>query len=92
MSAAQEILSNFSTLALQNANEAATRLKVVDRVLKEVLGWTDADIAPETHVSEDGLSTFADYVLRTANVGIVVETKKVGASFELPPSTREKSG
>ena len=90
MSAIQEILAAYGTLHLQDANEAATRLKVVDRVLKEVLGWTDADISPETHVSEDGIHTYADYVLSTANVGVVVETKKVGASFDLSSVVRRK--
>ena len=78
------------SLKLSEANEAATRLKVVDRVLREVLDWTDSDIDPEEHVSEDGNHTFADYVLRTANVGVVVETKKVGASFDLPTTKRKE--
>ncbi|WP_165322135.1 hypothetical protein [Enterobacter roggenkampii] len=42
-----EILSTYHHLQLENANEAATRLKVIDRVLKEVLMWTDSDIKPE---------------------------------------------
>ena len=32
-----EILSTYHHLQLENANEAATRLKVIDRVLKESL-------------------------------------------------------
>lgn len=84
------ILASCQSLKLSEANEAATRLKVVDRVLREVLDWTDNDIDPEEHVSEDGKHTFADYVLRTANVGVVVETKKVGASFDLPAVKRKE--
>jgi GTPase SAR1 family protein len=90
VNAIQQILNSFSRLSLHSENEAATRLKVVDRVLKEVLGWTDQDISPETHVSEDGKHTFADYLLRTANVGIVVETKKVGATFDMPLGVNRK--
>lgn len=90
MGAIDSILLACSDLKLVDANEAATRLKVVDRVLREVLGWTDSDINPEEHVSEDGKSTFADYVLTTANVGVVVETKKVGAAFETPKSKRKE--
>jgi len=90
MEAIQSILAACESIKLSDANEAATRLKVVDRVLHEVLGWTDSDIEPEEHVSEDGNHTFADYVLRTANVGVVVETKKVGASFELPTTKRKE--
>lgn len=59
-----EILSTYHHLQLENANEAATRLKVIDRVLKEVLMWTDSDIKPEEHVTEDGLTTYADYILK----------------------------
>jgi hypothetical protein len=90
MDAINNILESCQKLVLQEANEAATRLKVVDRILREVLEWTDNDIHPETHVSEDGKSTFADYVLKTANVGVVVETKKVGASFGSPKAQRKE--
>lgn len=84
------ILAAYGKLQLDQANEAATRLKVIDRVLQEVLGWTHDDISPEERVSEDGKTTYADYVLRTANNAIVVEAKKVGASFETPSLTVRK--
>ncbi|CAM3557961.1 Type I site-specific deoxyribonuclease [Bordetella sputigena] len=90
MDAIESILSACRNLKLADANEAATRLKVVDRVLREVLGWSDSDINPEEHVSEDGNSTFADYVLTTANVGVVVETKKIGAAFSIPMLRRKE--
>lgn len=89
-SAHDSILESFRKVQLTQANEAATRLKVIDRVIKEVLGWTEDDISPEEHVSEDGKTTYADYVLRTANSAIVVEAKKVGASFEITPSSIRK--
>jgi len=90
MDIVSSILSACERIRLADANEAATRLKVVDRVLREVLGWSDNDIDPEEHVSEDGNSTFADYVLTTANVGVVVETKKIGASFEIGATKRKE--
>lgn len=77
----QRLVNNYRELVLSNENEAATRLKVIDHVLRDVLNWTDDDISPEEHVSEDGNTTFSDYVLRTANTAIVVEAKKAGASF-----------
>lgn len=76
-----EILSAYHHLQLENANEAATRLKVIDRVLKEVLMWTDSDIKPEEHVTEDGLTTYADYILKTANIALVVEAKRQGQAL-----------
>lgn len=69
-------------LLLNNGNETETRLKVIDRVLFEVLGWTHDDVSVEPRVSEDGKTTFADYVIKTANVALVVEAKKVGVPFE----------
>ncbi len=89
-SAHNSILESFRKVQLAQANEAATRLKVIDRVIKEVLGWTDDDISPEEHVSEDGKTTYADYVLRTANSAIIVEAKKIGASFDLVSSSVRK--
>ena len=86
----ESILAAFKKVELFQANEAATRLKVIDRIIKEVLGWTDDDISPEEHVSEDGKTTYADYVLRTANSAIVVEAKKVGVSFEIEPTETRK--
>lgn len=76
-----EILKTYQQLTLSNANEASTRLKVIDRILREILGWLDEDISPEEHVTEDGNTTYSDYILRTANAAIIVEAKKVGAAF-----------
>lgn len=82
------VLAQSRNLILTDANEAATRLKVIDVVLREILKWTDDDISPEEHVSEDGGHTFADYILRTANTAIVVEAKKAGAAFSASGTTR----
>ncbi|WP_354678316.1 hypothetical protein [Cupriavidus plantarum] len=86
--ATREILRAYRAIRLSEANEASTRLKVIDRVLREVLGWLDEDISPEEHVTEDGATTYADYILKTANAAIVVEAKKGAASFEVPPGNR----
>ena len=90
MDIVKTILTSSSNLKLSDANEASTRLKIVDRVLREILGWTDNDISPEEHVSEDGSHTFADYVLKTGNVGVVVEAKKIGATFSNPTAKRKE--
>lgn len=86
--ATESILNACKSVALNSGNEAATRLKVIDRILREVLGWLDEDIEPEEHVTEDGATTYADYILRTANAAIVVEAKKVGATFDCRPDKR----
>lgn len=87
-SAISQILVQSRKLSYADANEAATRLKVIDNILREVLEWTDDDISPEEHVSEDGMHTFADYILRTANTAIVVEAKKAAAAFSASGTTR----
>lgn len=86
--ASARILNTYQQLILSNANEASTRLKVIDRVLREILGWLDEDISPEEHVTEDGNTTYSDYILRTANTAIIVEAKKVGAAFTAPAGQR----
>ena len=80
--AIEVILNNYKNIELFNGNEAETRLKVINRILTEVLLWTDEDIKPEEHVTEDGLTTYADYILKTANVALVVEAKKGGETFD----------
>lgn len=84
----REIISKFNAIQLNQENEAATRLKVIDHILRDVLGWLDEDIHPEEHVTEDGKTQFSDYILRTANVAIVVEAKKAGAAFDVKPENR----
>ena len=77
-----EILEIAKKLDLSSANEAETRLKVIDRVLFEVLKWTHEDISVEQRVSEDGKTTFADYKVKTASTAFIIEAKKIGESFE----------
>lgn len=87
-SVTRAILHAFHNVKLNEANEASTRLKVIDRVLREVLGWLDEDISPEEHVTEDKSTTYSDYILRTANAAIVVEAKKAGAAFNVSAGNR----
>ncbi|MFV3408785.1 hypothetical protein ACNH6C_09275 [Bdellovibrio bacteriovorus] len=80
----EKLISRASTLRLSDANEATTRLQIIDDMLRLVLGWTIEDLSVEERVSEDKNTTFADYILRTANTSIIVEAKKIGESFSLP--------
>jgi hypothetical protein len=83
-----EIIEQYKNLRLSDANEAETRLKVINHIIYDVLGWTHADVKPEERVSEDGATTWADYVLRTGMTAIVVEAKKAGAAFDNVPNIR----
>jgi hypothetical protein len=84
----QDILAQYESLIFHNANEAETRLKVINEVLYNVLGWTHADIKAEERVSEDGSTTWADYTIRTGMTALVVEVKKVGVTFDEVPDVR----
>src|ERR1700693_1602216 len=86
----ESLIQHYSKLTLSDANEAETRLKVIDKVLKNVLGWQDDDISVEERCSEDSKTVFADYIVRTATTSFIVEAKKAGATFVLP--TNQKSG
>ena len=66
------VVAKHESLVLEDANEAETRHKVIERILKEVLGWTDDDISYEERCSEDGKTKFADYILRTATTSLIV--------------------
>lgn len=88
MASPREILDRYEQLRLEDANEAETRLKVIDHVLYDVLGWTHDDVRVEFRVSEDGHTTWADYVLRTGMTALVVEAKKTGVTFSEAPDSR----
>jgi predicted type IV restriction endonuclease len=85
----QEILSLAKEIFSKNANEFETRKKLIDVILESVLGWGFQDISYEERVSEDGNTTFADYIIRTADVAILVEAKRVSANFVFNSSKRK---
>jgi len=64
-------------------NEAATRLHLIDELLMQVLGWPRDQVSPEEH-SPAG---YADYVLGRPQRRLVVEAKREGLAFHLPPET-----
>lgn len=80
--AISELLEAAKKIDFESINEAETRLKVVDKVLFDILGWTHNDVQVEERVSEDGSTTYADYVIRTASTAFVVEAKKSGVIFK----------
>src|SRR5690554_6567156 len=83
------LLERGSNLKLHDANEAETRKKLIDRVIEDVLDWKDLDIAYEERVSEDGNTTFADYIIRTADTSILIEAKRVGVTFSTIPGQKK---
>lgn len=67
--------------AAKGSNEATTRLRAINTMLIDVLGWDIKDVDAETFVRAEG---FADYVLRHGDTSIgVVEAKRDEETFLL---------
>ena len=62
-----------------DVSEADTRVKVIDRILTQVLGWPEGQIRRETHVPETG---YMDYSMEVRGRRYVtVEAKREGKTF-----------
>lgn len=61
-------------------NEATTRLRLIDRLMFETLGWDQADCEAEERLDH----TIADYTFRSPHRSLIVEAKREGVTFELP--------
>jgi energy-coupling factor transporter ATP-binding protein EcfA2 len=80
-----EMLQGNEEKDLSDANEATTRKLIIDKILEGCLGWiAGEDIKYNERVSEDGQTTFCDYILTTATTSIVIEAKRLGKTFKLP--------
>lgn len=64
-------------------NEATTRLRVIDTILFDVLGWDKGDVEAEKWHRAVG---YSDYVFGPASA-MVLEAKRDGVSFVLPDRT-----
>lgn len=63
-----------------DGNEATTRLRLIDVILKDVLGWPHDEIACEVHINGD----YFDYVLGNPAKKAVVEAKRTERTFDAP--------
>jgi len=77
------LIARFETDPDGPRNEAATRFDLIDGLLLDVLRWPREQVRPEEH-SEEG---YADYVLGRPRRQLVVEAKREGITFALPPET-----
>lgn len=69
-------------------NEAQTRFDVVDRIIRDVLGWQHGQIRVEEPVSGERYG-FIDYILTVADSIILIEAKKIGSAFPTPTKRRK---
>jgi hypothetical protein len=74
--------TQFKDLLSGIESEADTRAKIIDVILREVLGWPEALIEREPYVTETG--GYIDYVLSTSHPYFVVEAKRQSHSYTLP--------
>jgi len=84
----EKIIDRVKTQNLADANEAETRLKVINEIITQVLGWQLNDISVEERVGDAPDIKYCDYVLRTAVTTILIEAKKMGATFLLPTNRK----
>lgn len=83
----EPLLKRAGRLQLAGANEAATRLELVDEALL-FLGWQKSDFNPEEATDLGG---YTDYLLKSDGVPLlVVEAKRIGRTFTLPDSVRKR--
>ena len=85
-----KIEASFSTFLATKGkvSEADTRVKLIDRVLKEVCMWPESELSREDRV-ESGFTDYQLKVRRTAH--IVLEAKREGVAFELPYAVANRS-
>jgi predicted type IV restriction endonuclease len=73
---------------LTGANEAQTRYDVIDRIVQQVLGWKYGQVKVEEHV-KGSKSGYVDYLLVAGDRIILIEAKKVGATFPSPTKCKK---
>lgn len=69
-------------------SEAQTRFDIIDRIIKELLQWKHGQISVEEYIKGEK-EKYVDYLLKCGDINIVIEAKKIGASFP-NPSKRKK--
>ena len=84
-------VENFRTVREQveetsnsDLTETDTRCKAIDPILRDLLGWDESQIERESRETEHG--TFLDYLLTGERAPFVVEAKRMGETFTLPPT------
>jgi hypothetical protein len=90
LAALRSIMTEFKEFCAAHGNvtEADTRAKVIDRILRDVLGWPEASITREQHADRG----YMDYVLTIQGRRYaVVEAKREGRTFVLPKGSENKS-
>lgn len=75
----------FEQYRNEDISESDTRSKVLDYILKDILGWQEFDISREGFVREG----YFDYELRTSTFNFLIEAKRNFDEFNLPAKGNE---
>jgi len=71
----------------EKLSEADTRVKIIDYIFKEALGWDEKDIIREEHVN----SGYIDYTFKIGNNPyFLLEAKKIGDTWNIPNSFNKR--
>src|SRR5690606_13592690 len=76
---------NYTDFKNLDLSESDTRSKILDKLLIDVLGWTEYDIEREGWVRVG----YFDYELKTSSFQFVIEAKKNFVEFQLPKKGNE---
>ncbi len=72
------------------ASEADTRIKLIDRTIKEVLGWSEGSISREDY-TEGEKAGYTDYILTVRSKrSMLIEAKRSAVEFALPPKAHHR--
>lgn len=70
----------FEKIKDKDISESDTRSKILDYLIKNILGWGEDEINREGYVKEG----YFDYEIRSSNFNFIVEAKKNLVDFALP--------
>lgn len=79
----ENLKKDFDSIGSTKLNEANTRFKYIDKILKDCLGWDTDNISCEDNYQKK----YSDYTLSLFRAVAILEAKKSGIYFELPVGT-----
>lgn len=80
-------LDKYNELISTDLNESETRSKIIDYILKDVLGWDELDIKREEKIQ----SGYYDYLVQSSNLSFIIEAKKNYKEFAIPNNHKNSS-
>ncbi len=80
----EEILPEIKSYSEKILTETDTRVKIIDLILKEALGWKEENIIREESIKEEKGTKYIDYIFESNMNKFIVEAKKNDIYFDLP--------